>query len=191
MERPAQMTQIPTNRELLAACRDGDRDAMRQLYLVNQRRVFSVALNYFGGDRQTAEDITQKVFLKLLTKIDFRGDAEFTTWIYRITVNACTDEARKMNRFVDLAGIFSFGEPRGNEAQQLMAEADEVSVSVQREVAKLRPKLREPIILKYVEELSYQEIADILGCSIGTVASRLNRGHKMLASKLGHLKSAI
>ena len=72
-----------------------------------------------------------------------------------------------------------------------MAEADEVSVSVQREVAKLRPKLREPIILKYVEELSYQEIADILGCSIGTVASRLNRGHKMLASKLGHLKSAI
>ena len=191
MERPAQMTQIPTNRELLAACRDGDRDAMRQLYLANQRRVFSVALNYFGGDRETAEDITQKVFLKLLTKIDFRGDAEFTTWIYRITVKACTDEARKMNRFVDLVGIFSFGEPRGDEVQQLMAEADEMSVCVQREVAKLRPKLREPIILKYVEELSYQEIADVLGCSIGTVASRLNRGHKMLASKLGHLKSSI
>lgn len=191
MERLALMTQFPTNRDLLAACKNGDREAMHDLYVGNQRRVFSVALNYFGGNRELAEDITQKVFLKLLSKIDFRGDSEFTTWLYRITVNACTDEARKMNRLVDLSGIFTFGEPRGSEVQQLMAETAEVSESIQREVAKLRPKLREPIILKYVEGLSYQEIAEVLECSIGTVASRLNRGHKMLASRLGHLKSAI
>lgn len=191
MERLAQMTQFPTNRELLAACRNGDRDAMRDLYLGNQRRVFSVALNYFGGNRELAEDITQKVFLKLLTKLDFRGDSEFTTWLYRITVNACTDEARKMNRFVDLSGVFTFWEPRGGEVQQLLAETEEILGSVQREVARLRPKLREPIVLKYVEGLSYQEIANVLQCSIGTVASRLNRGHKMLASRLGHLRNSI
>ncbi|MFT3743243.1 MAG: sigma-70 family RNA polymerase sigma factor [Pyrinomonadaceae bacterium] len=191
MERLAQMTQFPTNRHLLAACKNGDREAMHHLYVGNQRRVYSVALNYFGGNRELAEDITQKVFLKLLSKLDFRGDSEFTTWLYRITVNACTDEARKINRFVDLSGIFSFGEPRGGEMQQLMAETAEISGSIQREVAKLRPKLREPIILKYVEGLSYQEIAEVLECSIGTVASRLNRGHKILASRLGHLKSAI
>ncbi len=191
MERLAQMTQFPTNRDLLAACKSGDREAMHDLYVGNQRRIFSVALNYFGGNRDLAEDITQKVFLKLLSKIDFRGDSEFTTWLYRITVNACTDEARKMNRFVDLAGVFTFGEPRGSEVQQLMAETEELSASVQREVARLRPKLREPIVLKYVEGLSYQEIAEVLECSIGTVASRLNRGHKTLASRLGHLKSAI
>ncbi|MEQ1604334.1 MAG: sigma-70 family RNA polymerase sigma factor [Pyrinomonadaceae bacterium] len=185
------MTQFPTNRELLAACRNGDRDAMRDLYLGNQRRVFSVALNYFGGNRELAEDITQKVFLKLLTKLDFRGDSEFTTWLYRITVNACTDEARKMNRFVDLSGVFTFWEPRGGEVQQLLAETEEILGSVQREVARLRPKLREPIVLKYVEGLSYQEIANVLQCSIGTVASRLNRGHKMLASRLGHLRNSI
>jgi len=191
MERLALMTETRTNRDLLAACQKGDRGAMHDLYVDNQRRVFSVALNYFGGRRELAEDITQKVFLKLLTKLDFRGDSEFTTWLYRITVNTCTDEARKMNRFVDLSVFFGFGESGGGEVQQLLAESGEVSQAVQREVAKLRPKLRVPIVLKYVEGLSYQEIADVLECSIGTVSSRLNRGHNILASKLGHLRNTV
>lgn len=189
MERLALMTEIPTKSDLLAACRSGDREAMHTLYVENQRRVFSVAMNYFGGNRDLAEDITQKVFLKLLVKMDFRGDAEFTTWLYRITVNACTDEARKMNRFVDLAGIFDLGSFGG--VQQLMAESAEVSAVVQRAITKLRPRLRVPIVLKYSEGLSYQEIADVLGCSIGTVSSRLNRGHQALAAKLGHLRGAL
>jgi len=187
----ATVTEKPTNRDLLSRCRNGDREAIHDLYVGNQRRVFSVALNYFGGNRDLAEDITQKVFLKLLVKLDFRGDSEFTTWLYRITVNACTDEARKMNRFVDISGIFGFVEPRQSGVQQLMAETEELSDAVQNAVAKLRPKLRAPIVLKYVEGLSYQEIAEVLQCSIGTVSSRLNRGHKMLASKLGHLRNAL
>jgi DNA-directed RNA polymerase specialized sigma24 family protein len=73
MEPLASMTENPTNRDLLAACHNGDRDAMQTLYVQNQRRVFSVALNYFGGNREMADDVTQKVFVKLLTKIDFRG----------------------------------------------------------------------------------------------------------------------
>ena len=191
MESLALMTENLTNRDLLAACRSGDREAMHTLYVENQRRVFSVAMNYFGGRRELAEDITQKVFLKLLTKLDFRGESEFTTWLYRITVNACTDEARKLNRFVDISGIFGFGEPRASNVQQLMAESDEVSDAVQREIAKLRPKLRIPIVLKYSEGLSYQEISDVLAISIGTVSSRLNRGHQALSAKLGHLRGEI
>ena len=191
MEIPAPVTKNPTNRDLLGRCRNGDREAMRDLYVENQRRVFSVAMNYFGGNSDLAEDITQKVFLKLLTKLDFRGDSEFTTWLYRIAVNACTDEARKMNRFVDISGFLGFGEPRASHVQQLMAETEEISEAVQLEVAKLRPKLRIPVVLKYVEGLSYQEIADVLECSIGTVSSRLNRGHKMLASRLGHLRGGL
>ena len=191
MEPLAPVTENPTNRDLLAACRSGDREAMHTLYVENQRRVFSVAMNYFGGRRELAEDITQKVFLKLLTKLDFRGESEFTTWLYRITVNTCTDEARKANRFVDISGIFGFGEPRASNVQQLMAESDEVSDAVQREIAKLRPKLRIPIVLKYSEGLSYQEISDVLAISIGTVSSRLNRGHQALSAKLGHLRGEI
>lgn len=185
------MTDNPTSRDLLTACRNGDREAMHFLYVENQRRVFSVAMNYFGGNRDLAEDITQMVFLKLLTKLDFRGDSEFTTWLYRITVNACTDEARKTNRFIDLTGFFGFGEAGSGHVQQLMAERDEISEVVGREIVRLRPKFRAPVLLKYVEGLSYQEIADVLGCSVGTVSSRLNRALKMLESRLGHLRGSF
>jgi RNA polymerase sigma-70 factor (ECF subfamily) len=191
MEPLASMTEGRTNSDLLAACRTGDRDAMRDLYVQNQRRVFSVAMNYFGGNRELAEDITQKVFLKLLTKLDFRGQSEFTTWLYRVTINACIDEARKNRRFVDLTDVFGFAERRGPQVQQLMAESGEVTETVQNEIAKLKPKFRVPVVLKYSEGLSYNEIADVLGCSIGTVSSRLNRAHKTLADRLGHLRNAL
>ncbi len=187
----APVTENRVTNDLLQACMNGDRDAMRDLYLMNQRRVFSVAMNYFGGNRELAEDITQKVFVKLLIKVDFRGESEFTTWLYRLTVNACNDEARKMNRFVDLTGSFGLGGPRAAEVQQLMAERDEISHHVSREVACLRSKYRVPVVLKYVEGLSYQEIGQVMGCSAGTVASRLNRGLKKLEAKLGHLRGSI
>ncbi|MEO7660666.1 MAG: sigma-70 family RNA polymerase sigma factor, partial [Pyrinomonadaceae bacterium] len=140
MEPLSLMTEKGTNRDLLAACKTGDREAMHALYTGNQRRVFSVALNYFGGNQELAEDITQKVFLKLLTKFDFRGDSEFSTWLYRVTLNACTDEERKMNRFVDITGIFDLIAYRGSNVQQLMVECEEVSAAVQNEIVKLRPK---------------------------------------------------
>ncbi len=190
MEPLAWMTN-PMHRDLLADCRNGDRRAMGELYELHQRRVFSIALNYFGGRHDIAEDVTHKIFLKLFTNFSFRGDSEFTTWLYRITVNACTDEARRMNRFVDLAGVFGFVEQKGSDVQQLMTESEEISEVVLLQIAKLRPKLRAPIVLKYVEGLSYNEIADVLGCTIGTVASRLNRGHKQLAGRLAHLRGYV
>jgi RNA polymerase sigma-70 factor (ECF subfamily) len=188
MEMHASMAEKRTSPELLDACRRGDRDAMREVYDQNQRRVFSVAMNYFGGNRQMAEDITQKVFLKLLIKMEFDGRSEFTTWLYRVTVNACTDEARKMTRFVDIKEFFGLS---GGAVQQLRAESGDVSEKVQIEIGKLKPKYRLPIVLKYSEGLSYNEIAEVLAVSIGTVSSRLNRGHKMLATKLAHLRGAI
>lgn len=190
MEPLALMTENRTKGDLIAACRNGDRDAMRVLYTENQRRVFSVAMNYFGGNRELAEDITQKVFVKLLTNMTFRGDSEFTTWLYRITVNACIDEARKTSRFVDITSFFGLTD-RGGPHLHVTAESNELSEVVQREVAKLKPKFRMPVVLKYVEGLSYQEIADVMDCTIGTVSSRLNRGLKMLESRLGHLKGSF
>jgi RNA polymerase sigma-70 factor, ECF subfamily len=191
MDQSAPMTDSRTNTDLLAACRNGDREAMRELYVQNQRRVFSVAMNYFGGNRDVAEDITQRVFLKLLTKLDFSGRSEFTTWLYRVTVNACIDEARKSRRFIDLSSIMDLAGRRGTQVQQLMAESGEVAETVQSEIARLKPKFRIAVVLKYSEGLSYNEIADVLGCSIGTVSSRLNRAHKMLADRLGHLRNAL
>jgi len=188
MEQLALTRESREDTDLLLRCENGDRDAMRDLYSRHQRRVFSVAMNYFGGNRDLAEDITQKVFLKLLTGINFQGRSEFTTWLYRITVNTCTDEARKMSKFGELKEFFGFG---GDAVQQLMTETGEISEKVQHEIAKLKPKYRMPIVLKYSEDLSYKEIADVLGCSIGTVSSRLNRGHKMLSTRLEYLRGAL
>jgi len=186
------MTETTTERDLLAECRSGSREAMQDLFVAHQRRVFSVALNFFGGNDQLAKDITQQVFLKLLTRLDaFRGDSEFTTWLYRITVNTCVDETRKLKRFLNFGDFFGTNEPRVKHGQDERIYRGEISDEVQQAIAGLKPKFRLPIVLKYSEGLSYAEIAEVLDCSIGTVSSRMNRGHKMLAGKLEHLRSEV
>lgn len=190
MERIALMAENFSDTDLLADCGNGDREAFETLYNLHQRKVFSVALNFFGGDLDKANDVTQQVFLKIFTRFaDFRGEAEFTTWLYRITVNTCIDEQRKTRRFFGLAEFFGLADAKMKQEEKLRQK--EISAEVQTIVASLKPKFRLPILLKYSEGLSYEEIAKILDCSIGTVSSRLNRGHKMLAQKLGHLRKEI
>lgn len=187
------MNENQAEQNLIADCRKGDREAFELFFLENHRRVFSVALNFFGGDSQIAEDITQQVFLKIFTKIrDFRGDSEITTWLYRITTNACIDEQKKRRRFSFFSDLFVFYEPKTKrKTQDEKFESEEISGEVQKGLATLDVKFRLPILLKHVEGLSYREIAEILDCSEGTIASRLNRGQKLLARKLEHLKGEI
>jgi RNA polymerase sigma-70 factor (ECF subfamily) len=190
MERPVRMTEKTTEQDLLAECRNGSREAFESLYRANQKRVFSVALHFFGGNRELAEDVTQQVFLKIFNKIGgFRAEAELTTWIYRMTVNACIDEQRRTRRFFSIENFF--GEFRAKKAPDEKVERREVANEVQKALGELKAKFRLPILLKYSEGLSYEEIAKVLDCSVGTVGSRLNRGHKMLAQKLKHLKTEI
>ena len=184
------MIEQKTEPDLLAECRNGSREAFELVFLTNQKRVYSVALNFFGGRSDLAEDVTQQVFLKVFSKIgDFRAESEFTTWLYRITINCCLDEQRKTRRFFSIENLF--GEFRTKKTQDEKFERREISEEVRKAIATLKPKFRLPILLKYSEDLSYEEIAKVLECSIGTISSRLNRGHKMLARKLGHLKSEI
>lgn len=190
MESAARMTEERTAQDLLAECRNGSRGAFELLYRAHQRRVFSVALNFFGGDRALAEDVTQQVFLKIFDKLaDFRAEAELTTWIYRLTINACIDEQRRTRRFFSLENLF--GELRAKKTPAEKFERREIADKVQQAIGELKPKFRLPILLKYSEGLSYEEIARVLECSIGTVSSRLNRGHKMLARKLKDLKREV
>ena len=185
-------TEDRTEKDLPAETNGGRREAFETLFVQNQKRVFSVALNFFGGNDQLAEDITQQVFLKIFMRLeDFRGEAQLATWLYRITVNACIDEQRKSKRFSFLSDLFGFGEPKTKKTQDEKVYRREISVEVRNVLATIDTKFRLPLILKYVEELSYREIAEILECSEGTVASRLNRGHKLLARKLEHLKGEI
>lgn len=192
MERFALMTETETERDLLAECKNGSREAFDLLYQRHQRRVFSVALNFFGGDEASAKDITQQVFLKIFDRLgEFRGQAEFTTWLYRMTVNACIDEQRKRRRFFSIENFFGDLKTRRTPAEDDRIQKREISAEAQKALGALKPKFRLPILLKYAEGLSYEEIAKILDCSIGTISSRLNRGHKMLADKLGHLRNEL
>jgi RNA polymerase sigma-70 factor (ECF subfamily) len=176
---------------LLEACRQGDREALRVLFEAYEDRVYSLAL-HFVGDEATALDVTQEVFLRLFSRIgQFRGEARFETWLFRLVANVCLDEHRRRRRLVPLPpdhGTPWRGEPGPQERK--VAEG-QVRDAVRAAIARLSPKLRLPILLRYLEELSYDEIAAVLGCTEGTVASRLNRGHRELARRLGSLRDVL
>ena len=175
---------------VIEACQQGDRAAFQLLFETYKDRVFSIAVYSSGGDRAIADDVTQQIFLKLFTAIrQFRGDAEFTTWLYRLVVNACLDEKRRRRRLLPWGEEVALRNPSDKKPQEKQYARLEVSQAVQAAIAELKPKFRLPILLKYIEGLSYEEIANVMGCSKGTVASRLNRGHSQLAKRLSHLNN--
>src|SRR5262245_25345807 len=203
MKRGAVMNEQASERRLIEACQRGDREAFRELFEAHKDRVWTVALR-FSGDESAARDVTQQVFLKLFTNIaGFRRESNFKTWLYRLVANECMDEFRKKRRLIPLDFIRSaFSDDRDEDGgevelkdwrqgplQEEQLERVEISETVLAALKQLKPKLRMAIVLKYFEDLSYEQIAEALGCSMGTVASRLNRGHKALAQKLAHLRS--
>lgn len=174
--------------EIIHACRRGERDAFRALFETYQDKIFSIALRY-SGDRTTALDIAQDVFVKLLAGIhDFRGEAGFESWLYRLVVNRCLDYHRRSRRVRLLVedALNFFTASRTTVLDGLLQS--EVEAQVQRGIARLAPEQRMVVVLRYTEGLSYEQIADILGCSMGTVASRLNRAHKVLEKRLASLR---
>jgi RNA polymerase sigma-70 factor (ECF subfamily) len=179
------------SREIIEACRLGDRDAFRALYDLYKDRVYSIALYFFHGDPAAASDVTQQVFLKLMTSIrQFRGDAEFSTWLYRLVVNACMDAARSRRSDAmtsDRSRMEAFAAPGSQEEDYARAQ---MANSVRAAVSALPPKFRIAVLLRYFEDLSYDQMAKALHCSMGTVASRLSRGHKMLAERLKSVMGA-
>jgi RNA polymerase sigma-70 factor (ECF subfamily) len=196
LEQIVAMKEQPRSNEsiegrVVVRCQQGDREALRELFEAYKDRVYSIAMYSLSGDEHAAADVTQQVFLKLMTRIvQFRGDSEFATWLYRLVVNTCRDEQRKQRRWVPLADSF-FMTATVKQSQGAQYASKELAGQVQRAIGELKPKLRLPILLRYLEGLSYEEIGKVLGCSKGTVASRLNRGHSALSRKLGHLRHEL
>jgi RNA polymerase sigma-70 factor (ECF subfamily) len=177
--------QFQITAEILAACRAGDRDAFRSLYDMYKDRVYSIAFYFLRRDPAAASDVTQQVFLKLMTNIQqFRGGSEFSTWLYRLVVNTCMDSSRRHKPTVGLAETIP--QPARQEHDYLRRETAD---SVQAAVAALPEKFRIAVLLRYFDDLSYEQMAEALDCSMGTVASRLSRGHRMLADLLKEFKS--
>ena len=159
------------------------------LYEAYKDKVYSIALYFFHGDAAAAADVSQQVFLKLMRSISqFRGDADFATWLYRFVVNACIDDTRGTRNRARQADPAVLEEMPAAGSQEDAIEQAEVARSVQTAVGRLAPKIRVAILLRYFEDLSYAEMADVLKCSMGTVASRLSRGHAILADALAPLR---
>jgi len=176
-----------TERELVAACQRGDREAFRALFECHKDRVYSIALR-FSGDPAAAMDIAQDTFIKLFSCLrDFRGLSGLDTFLYRLVVNRCLDVKRKDRRLMPLVDEWAATLRAKEESPSQQLLRLEMSSTVKRAVERLAPELRMVVVLRYTEGLSYDQIAEAMGCSPGTVASRLNRAHKLLEKRLSHL----
>lgn len=182
------MVQGVNHQEVVEACQGGDDDAFRVLFETHKDRVYSIALRY-SGDSAAAMDIAQDTFVKLLSSIrQFRGDSSFESWLYRMVVNTCLDYHRKRRRFLPMVDEALDGFRPSNETALHDMLREEQEERVQQVVAQLPEEQRIVVVLRYTEGRSYEEIADLLGCRRGTVASRLNRAHKALERRLSHFR---
>jgi RNA polymerase sigma-70 factor, ECF subfamily len=172
-------------RQTVLAIQRGDLEAFRDLYDAYYARVYNQVV-YSIGDELQAEDLIQSIFLKVFRGLrNFRFGSSLSTWIYRIARNECQDfTRRKRASLVPIDVILgSRGEMDSRALSEDQHAAHERLGIIHRAVMQLPPKLREAVILRYVEDLSYDEIANVLECSPGTVASRLSRALEALTKR--------
>jgi RNA polymerase sigma-70 factor (ECF subfamily) len=167
-------------------------EAFTELYEQYKDRVYNVAYR-ITGSAADALDASQETFAILFRKVrDFRFQSKFSSWVYRITVNASIDLCRRstLRNYASLDQYFDETQRSDRTAvlpadesaarPRAVAEESEFAREVHLSIQRLSPKLRTIVVLRYLENLSYEEVAEALGCSLGTVKSRLARAHSAL-----------
>ena len=180
-----------TDEELVARSKTGDIDSFNQLVKRWERPIFALAYRTLGRE-EDARDVTQETFLRAFRALaGFKGDAKFSSWLYRIALNLCRDWMRKERRAplvavsedVDLEQMAAVQGPVET-VEDLAARAE-----LYREVAKAMDRLpaeqRQAIILKEYHGLTFQEIADLMKCPLSTVKTRVYQGLSTLRKQLG------
>lgn len=182
---------MTSDEELVARSKVGDTDAFNQLVKRWERPIFALAYRTLGRE-EDARDVTQETFLRAFRALrGFKGDAKFSSWLYRIALNLCRDWMRR-DRRAPLVAM-----PEGIDPDQLLAERGpvesvedlaaraELSRGVARAMATLPPEQRQAIILKEYHGLTFQEIADLMKCPLSTVKTRVYQGLSTLRKQLG------
>lgn len=187
---------------LVEACQTAEKqdfdEAYRQLFVLYQDRVFTICLRV-TGNQEDALDAAQETMVTLSRRIkDFAFRSRFSSWVYRIAVNAAIDSRRK-RLDAPRAGVqTTVGNAEGErQLQQVAAEethADPVrevsrtenQILIQDALARMNPRFAALLVLRYIEDMSYGDIAEVQECSLGTVKSRLNRAHTALREFLQH-----
>ena len=199
---PYPLTLEDTERDVVRRVRDGDSDAYRLLVERYQARIHRLVGRLLGPDHGDVDDVVQEVFVKAFFSLrKFREDATFGTWITRIAINRARDELKKQSGKVSLDA--EPGEEAVRELRDLLSaepSQDEreddrpdspVTLLVARTVAGLPDRLRVVVTLKDMEGNSYQEVAGILKCSVGTVKSRHARARERLRQTLAPYVSEL
>ena len=169
--------------ELIEHCLARENDAWSEIVARYRRRVFHIAYK-FTSKHDQAEDLTQDIFVKLLRSLDkFHRDADFSTWLSSVARNYCIDHYRasKREREVVVEDLVAFYLAPASSGNPYRALEDQ---DRRRRLDLLPDKLREAVVLRDLQGLSYQEMADRLGLPEGTVKSRINRGREELARLL-------
>jgi len=172
-------------RELVARIKEGDMDAFRELVEMHRDRIYAFVF-YMTGDRSDADDITQETFIKAYKGLSrFRGDSSVYTWLHRIAMNLCIDRVRKLKkrREVPLSEII----PSHVEEPFREAERSELRRIIEVALSGIPEKQRVILIMYEIQGFSYEEIASILGCPIGTVRSRLHKARNGLRERISKL----
>ncbi len=159
----------------------------------NESKIFNIIYS-FTGNYEDALDLTQETFISAYRHIDkFRQESNIYTWLYRIAINLCKKHYNRKKK-QDSVFASSLDDPEtlqhvGKQASEYRSateilELDEEQSMIRQEIASLSKKHRVVIILKYMQDLSYEEVADVLGCGVGTVKSRLSRAKEKLKQRL-------
>jgi RNA polymerase sigma-70 factor (ECF subfamily) len=185
--------------QLVARICAGERSLFTELYGLYYPRTFALAFG-MTGRREQADDMTQEIFLRAYQRLStFNGRSSFATWFYRLAVNQALNYCRRERRHKstrssaeDLESLMS-ASTSGADSRPMEAALlqQQVQAQVRQALLTLKPEMRVLIVMKEIEGLSYEEIAERLDCSTGTVASGLSRARKLLARKLENLKGKI
>jgi RNA polymerase sigma-70 factor (ECF subfamily) len=177
---------------LIERCLAGDQDAWNTIVHLYWRKVFNIAYK-FVGRQDEAEDLAQDVFLKLFRSLStFDRRANFSTWLISVSRNLCIDHYRSVRREREAVNhdvdVITLARPANADNPHVALERrDRVSL-LRQALDKLAPSLRSAVMLRDIQELSYQEIADRLHVPEGTVKSRINRGRAELARQIARLR---
>jgi RNA polymerase sigma-70 factor (ECF subfamily) len=179
-----------TDEELVARSQRGDADSFNELVLRWERPIYALAYRTIGRE-EDARDVCQETFLRAFRALPgFRGQAKFSSWLYRIALNLCRDWIRRERRApvvqppedVDLVEMAAAAEP-SESIEELVARKD-LAKAVERAMALLPEEQRTAIILKEYHGMTFQEIADLQGCPLSTVKTRLYQGLSVLRRNL-------
>ena len=179
-----------TDEELVARSRSGDADSFNQLISRWERPIYALAYRVIGRE-EDARDVTQETFLRAFRGLSaFKGQAKFSSWLYRIALNLCRDWIRRKKRSpmailpedVELEDLASDAGP--TETVEDLVSRRELSELVEAAMARLPEEQRTAIILKEYHGMTFQEIADLQGCPLSTVKTRLSQGLSVLRREL-------